>query len=104
MGAVGGAMSMFALDTACIANDMLRPHDVAALVRAIIYRYRAEDLKDCDVLVALSSKLVLKFQLMIAYDVRSVRYVPGDGNCVGILSSNDTWIWNPLSTEITASQ
>lgn len=100
--AVGGATSMFALASARVANAVLRRRDIAALVRATVDRYSAEELQDCDEVVAVLPKLVLLLQLMIAYDVRSVRYVPGNGNCVGLLSSNDARFWNPLSTDATA--
>lgn len=40
-------------------------------------------------------KLVLLAELMGKYGIERVRYVPGNGNCVGLLATEEERFWGP---------
>lgn len=101
--AMGCSTSMLELRTGRVTNAVPNHREVASLVLDIVDRYNSEDVQKFNKRVSVLTKHVLLLQLMIVYDVRSVSYVTGNGNFVGLLSSYDTRFWNPLSTEVPSA-
>lgn len=63
--------------------------------------YSSEDLQDFDELFSVFPKLVLFLKLIFLQYIRILRYVTGNDNFFGLLLSNYTRFWNPLSTKVT---
>lgn len=84
---IGNEASMFALVAGKVARETFRETDVWDVVREMEGRGEEGEM------VTMLPKLVLLGELMAAYGIERVRYVEGNGNCVGMLASEKERFW-----------
>lgn len=84
---IGSAASMFALAAGRVGRETFGEGDVWEAVREV---ERAGEEGD---VVTVLPKLVLLAELMGAYGIGRVRYVEGNGSCVGLLASEEERFW-----------
>lgn len=84
---IGGASSMFALAAEKVGNVVI----TADAVQMVVNDLRVHD----DVM----PKMVLLSELMNVYAIRAVKYVPANGSCCAMITSDDARFWKSASSD-----
>lgn len=84
--AIGGPTSMFALAQSRLPTQSFTEEQVRRLFPVVQKEPR-------QYVLSVLPKLVLLAELMKAYSISVVRHIPSNGNCVGLLLSQDPRFW-----------